>query len=80
MELIVRFYYGSIMPWVQRESQRASSGRAGIAHGIENMLIATAGPDALCLRATVDLRQEQKTITADFAMSAGDTIPFVLTS
>jgi GH15 family glucan-1,4-alpha-glucosidase len=80
MDLIVRFDYGSIMPWVQEESQRASSGRAGASHGMDHALIATAGPDALCLRTTVELRQEQKTITADFAVSAGDMIPFVLTS
>ncbi|HTK88450.1 MAG TPA: glycoside hydrolase family 15 protein, partial [Nitrospiraceae bacterium] len=48
--------------------------------GMDHALIAAAGPDALCLMAGVALQREQTKITADFGVSAGDTIPFVLTS
>jgi GH15 family glucan-1,4-alpha-glucosidase len=72
MELIVRFHYGSIVPSVQASPK--------MDHDRDHVMSATAGPDALCLRTEADLRQEHKTITADFSVSAGDMIPFVLTS
>ena len=71
MEMLVRFYYGSIMPWVKKAPPRTPADHA---------LIITAGPDAVCLRTTVDLRHEQKSIIADFSVSAGDVVSFVLTS
>ena len=64
MRLIVRFDYGSIVPWVRR---------------IDDSLLAVAGPDALSLRTTVPFRGENLTTVADFAIAAGDTVPFVLT-
>src|SRR3990170_4877192 len=38
-ELIIRFSYGSIVPWVRRE---------------DSAVLAVAGPDALCLRTPVE--------------------------
>lgn len=63
-ELIIRFDYGSIVPWVR-------SGNGGI-HAI-------AGPDALVLESPIKLRGEDFTSVAEFEVSAGDEIPFVLT-
>ena len=73
MELNARFHYGSIVPWVRSASDKT-------ALEMEHALIATAGPDALCLRAGVPLHQEHNIITADFAVSAGETISCILTS
>jgi len=64
MELIIRFDYGSIVPWVQQTE-----------HGIS----ATAGPDALRLCCPVDLHGENLTTVADFTVKAGERIPFALT-
>ncbi len=65
MELVVRFDYGSIVPWVRRLS--------------DDTLTAIAGPDALCLRTPVAHRGEGFTTVADFAVAAGDRVPFTLT-
>ena len=63
-ELRVRFGYGAIIPW---------------AHRIDDDLVLTAGPDALCLRTPVRLRGEDFYTSADFTISEGERIPFVLT-
>jgi GH15 family glucan-1,4-alpha-glucosidase len=63
-ELVIRFDYGSIVPWVRR---------------VDDSLIATAGPDALCFRTPVELRGENLTTVADFVVKPGERIPFVLT-
>lgn len=77
MELIPRFDYGSVVPWVRNASRHTSDRKP---HEKNHVLIATAGPDALCLRAGMALHHEQNTITADFAVSVGETMPFILTS
>ena len=64
-EFVVRFDYGSIVPWVRR--------LAG------NTLLAIGGPDALALRTPIDLEPEGMTHTAEFTVRAGDRVPFVLT-
>ena len=64
MELIIRFDYGEIVPWVRK--------RDG---GIE----AIAGPDALVLRTPVETRGQDLTTVADFTVAEGDRVPFVLT-
>jgi GH15 family glucan-1,4-alpha-glucosidase len=61
MEYIVRFDYGSIVPWVRQES---------------GGLLAVAGPDALLLRTAVETRAEGMTTVADFSVEAGQRIPF----
>ena len=63
MELVIRFDYGSVVPWV-RQCQGALS--------------AVAGPDALELRTDVETRGENLTTVADFTVSAGQRLPFVL--
>ena len=64
MQLIMRFDYGSIIPWVRR---------------IENGLRAVAGPDTLVLHAPVDLHNENFKTEAEFIVSEGQRLPFVLT-
>jgi GH15 family glucan-1,4-alpha-glucosidase len=64
VRLTVRFGYGSIVPWVTRTE-------AGIS--------ATAGPDTLWLRTPVNLTPAGMAHTAVFTVSAGQTVPFVLT-
>jgi GH15 family glucan-1,4-alpha-glucosidase len=64
MELIIRFDYGSIVPWVRR---------------IDGELSAVGGPDALRLRTPIELRAENMTTVASFSVGAGDTVPFQLT-
>jgi GH15 family glucan-1,4-alpha-glucosidase len=65
MELIVRFGHGGSVPWVTRSET--------------GDLLVIAGPDMLHLRAPVDLRGEGLTTIGDFAVSAGQRVPFVLT-
>ena len=64
MELIVRFDYGSIVPWVRR---------------IEEATACIAGPDGLCLRTPVETRGEDLSTVAEFDVSEGEQVPFVLT-
>ena len=63
MELIVRFGYGTIVPWVRRQD-----------FGIR----AIAGPDALELRTPVELHGEDFTTVGEFSVGKGATVPFVL--
>jgi GH15 family glucan-1,4-alpha-glucosidase len=65
MELVIRFDYGRIVPWVRRID--------------DDTLLAIGGPDALCFRTPVELRGENLTTVAHFAVAEGDRIPFVLT-
>jgi GH15 family glucan-1,4-alpha-glucosidase len=65
MELVLRFDYGSIVPWVRRVDGGAR--------------VAVAGPDALCFRTPVEVRGENLTTVADVVVGEGDRIPFVLT-
>jgi GH15 family glucan-1,4-alpha-glucosidase len=62
-ELIVRFGYGCVVPWVRRQD-----------FGIS----AVAGPDALELRTPVELRGEDFTTVGEFSVGEGATIPFTL--
>jgi len=63
MHLVIRFDYGSIVPWVQR---------------FEAGLTAVAGPDLLVLRTPVPLRGRNFTTRADFTVAEGEQVPFVL--
>ena len=62
-ELIVRFDYGSIVPWVRR---------------IGRGLSATAGPDRLCLRGDVQLEGKDMTSVAEFTVAEGQRVAFDL--
>jgi GH15 family glucan-1,4-alpha-glucosidase len=64
MQLVIRFDYGSIIPWVRQR---------------DDGLVAIGGPDALVLRTPVPTRGENFTTVAEFDIEAGDWIPFVLT-
>ncbi len=64
MELIIRFDYGSVVPWVRQR------------HG---GLEAIAGPDALILHTPVETHGEDLKTVADFTVKKGERIPFVLT-
>ncbi len=64
MHLVVRFDYGSIVPWVT--------------HLEEGGLLATAGPDTLRLRTRVPLRGENHHTVAEFTVSQGEEVPFML--
>ena len=64
MELIVRFDYGRTIPWVRT------------AHG---GLEAIAGPNGLILRTPVKTWGKDLTTVAEFNVSKGDRVPFVLT-
>jgi GH15 family glucan-1,4-alpha-glucosidase len=66
MELIIRFDYGYIVPWVRR--------RKGF-DGLE----AIAGPNGLILRTPVETCGKDLTTVAEFTVAKGDRIPFVLT-
>ncbi len=67
-ELIVRFGYGSVVPWVRR---------------VDGAWVAVAGPDALRLVTPIELRGEgegdDRRSVAEFSVAAGDRVPFVLT-
>ena len=63
-ELVMRFGYGSVVPWVRREG---------------HTLTATAGPDTLELRTPVAVRGKDYTTQAHFTVHEGVRIPFVLT-
>jgi GH15 family glucan-1,4-alpha-glucosidase len=63
MQLIMRFDYGSIVPWVRKTDK-----------GIR----AIAGPDGLVLQTDVALHGESFTTTAEFWVTEGEQVPFVL--
>ena len=63
-ELVIRFDFGRILPWVRR---------------IDHARVAIAGPDALCLRTPAPVRGEHMRTLSDFTVSAGERVPFVLT-
>jgi GH15 family glucan-1,4-alpha-glucosidase len=63
MELIVRFDYGWIVPWVRK---------------VDGVLTAVGGPDAVALRSPVSTHGENLTTRADFTVRAGQRVPFVL--
>ena len=63
MELVLRFDYGSIVPWVRT---------------LEGTLVAIAGPDALLLRTPVEHHGRDLKTYASFRVSEGDRVPFVL--
>ena len=64
-ELIIRFDYGTSVPWVFRLS--------------DNALGAIAGPDMLVLRASVPVHGEDLKTVGEFWVGAGETVAFDLT-
>lgn len=64
MDLVIRFDYGRLVPWVSRA---------------DGDLVAVAGSHQLVLRCPVDHHGENFTTVADFRVKAGEEIPFTLT-
>jgi GH15 family glucan-1,4-alpha-glucosidase len=64
MELVMRFEYGSRIPWV---------------HRIDGGLRAVAGPDALELRTQVEPTGRDMTTVSEFSVAEGEQVPFTLT-
>jgi GH15 family glucan-1,4-alpha-glucosidase len=64
MDLIIRFDYGHLVPWVTR---------------LDGRLQAVGGPDALTLSTPVEHHGENLSTVAEFAVGRGQSIPFVLT-
>ena len=64
-ELVVRFGYGSVVPWVHRQK--------------DGTLRAIAGPDQLVLRTPVPIRGEGMKTVGEFTVAAGEATPFTLT-
>jgi GH15 family glucan-1,4-alpha-glucosidase len=68
-ELVVRFGYGKVTPWIRRIDDEGSG----------TTLQAVAGPDMVVLRTPIPLDVDQAVIKAEFEVGEGETIPFVLT-
>jgi GH15 family glucan-1,4-alpha-glucosidase len=66
MHLALRFDYGASVPWVTRLEDNTG-------------ICAIAGPEMTVLRTPVSLEGEDMTTQADFVVSEGETVPFVLT-
>ncbi len=63
-EIVIRFDYGSIVPWVRRA---------------DDGIIAIAGPEIVQIRGDVPMHGENFKTVADFTISEGQTVSFVLT-
>ncbi len=63
MQLIIRFEYGSVVPWVQR---------------VPDGIVAQAGPDAVHLSTPAELRGENLTTVAEFTVGEGASERFAL--
>jgi GH15 family glucan-1,4-alpha-glucosidase len=63
-ELVIRFDYGSVVPWVRR---------------IDDTRLAVAGPDALCFRTPAHTRGENMRTLSEFRIEEGERVPFTLT-
>jgi GH15 family glucan-1,4-alpha-glucosidase len=65
MQLVIRFGFGTDIPWVRRTEDGA--------------LLAICGPDMTVLRTPVETRGEDMTTVAEFEVGEGEIVPFVLT-
>src|SRR6266568_1528841 len=63
-ELVIRFDYGQIVPWMRR---------------IDAARVAVAGPDAVCFRTPAEVHGEDMATVSEFTLRPGERIPFVLT-
>ena len=63
-ELVIRFDYGQIVPWVRR---------------VDDVRLAIAGPDALCVRTPAHTRGENMRTVSELTIEEGERVPFVLT-
>ncbi|MFL6414660.1 MAG: glycoside hydrolase family 15 protein [Bryobacteraceae bacterium] len=65
MDLVLRYGYGTIVPWVTRNK--------------EGKWQAVAGPDQVQLQTPVPLHGEEMRTRAEFEVSEGEEVPFVFT-
>jgi GH15 family glucan-1,4-alpha-glucosidase len=63
MELVLRFDYGSIAPWIRDD---------------DGGLLGIAGPDGVSLRTPVALEERDSSTYATFTVEEGERVPFVL--
>ena len=63
-ELVIRFDYGQIVPWVRRA---------------DGARLAIAGPDALCFRTPAPTHGENMHTVSELVVEEGERTPFVLT-
>ena len=63
MQLVIRFDYGSIVPWVRTD---------------DSATFAIGGPDALVLHSPIARRGEALTTVAEFTIREGERVPFEL--
>ncbi len=66
MELVLRFDYGSSIPWVSR-----------LQH--DDGIKAIVGPDTAVLRTPIELSGENMRTVGEFTVSPGERVPFSLT-
>jgi GH15 family glucan-1,4-alpha-glucosidase len=64
MELVLRFGYGRMIPWV---------------HRLDGLLCAISGPDAVALWTPIHTRGERMRTVAEFTVGANEHVPFQLT-
>jgi GH15 family glucan-1,4-alpha-glucosidase len=64
MELVIRFGYGAVVPWVRRQG--------------DGSLLAVGGPDALTLRAPIALRGRGLTTVGELSVRGGQRLAFSL--
>ena len=64
-ELVVRFGYGALVPWVHRQE--------------DGTLRAIAGPDQAVFRTPVPVHGDGPRTVGEFTVAAGETVPFTLT-
>src|SRR4029450_4061315 len=64
MELVLRFGYGSVIPWVRR---------------VDGVLLATSGPHSAEVRAGIETHGEDFRTVAEFTVTRGQRVPFVIT-
>jgi GH15 family glucan-1,4-alpha-glucosidase len=64
MELVVRYDYGSVIPWVRN---------------LDGRLSIVAGPDSLCLWTPVETHGEDLTTVSEFCVTEGQVATFTLT-
>jgi GH15 family glucan-1,4-alpha-glucosidase len=62
-ELVLRFDYGRLVPWVRR---------------VGGDICAVSGPDAVCLRTNVPVHGQGLRTKTDFTIKEGETVSFVL--
>ena len=65
MELVIRFGFGTDIPWVRRTEDGA--------------LLAICGQDMTVLRTPIETRGEDMKTVAEFEVGEGESVPFVLT-